>query len=237
MKIKDWIQSESLTSLQVTATVENQTVQIYSNDTVKGYIGTRYNNYTLLYDTITDNNNMWNSYIAYVQHNIDKYYDMLYNKDLLTDGETSTVTETYDITDSANSETGKTITHTGTDNVAISDSSSTGTSGTDTSQVYAYNSSDWENSEKDAKSETITYTDTASNNRTKNLTDSETGTDESLKSKTGTKTTVSEKSYENNIDVTKVIELYDKYKLLDIIVNGFINIAAYIDTYEGGLFD
>ena len=237
MKIKEWIQSESLTSLQVTATVENQTVQIYSNDTVKGYIGTRYNNYTLLYDTVTDNNNMWSSYLAYVQHNIDKYYDMLYSRDLLNDGETSTVTETYDLTDTANSETGKTITHTGTDNVAISDSSSTGTSGTDTSQVYAYNSSDWENSEKDAKSETITYTDTASNNRTKNLTDSETGTDESLKSKTGTKTTVSEKSYENNIDVTKVIELYDKYKLLDIIVNGFINIAAYIDTYEGGLFD
>ena len=212
-------------------------MQVYSNDTVKGYIGTRYNNYTLLYDTIADNNNMWSSYLAYVQHNIDKYYDMLYNKDLLTDGETSTVTETYDITDSANSETGKTITHTGTDNVAISDSSSTGTSGTDTGQVYAYNSSDWENSEKDTKSETITYTDTASNNRTKNLTDSESGTDESSKSKTGTKTTVSEKSYENNIDVTKVIELYDKYKLLDIIVNGFINIAAYIDTYEGGLFD
>lgn len=217
--------------------MENQTVQIYSSDTVKGYLAARYNNYTLLYDTITDNNNMWASYIAYAQHNIDKYYDMLYNKDLLTDGETLTVTDTYNLSDAASTTIGKTTTHTGTDNVAISDSSSTGTSGTDTGQVYAYNSSDWENSEKSAKSETVTYTDTASNNRTKNLTDTENGTDATSKTKTGTKTTVSEKTYENNIDVTKVIELYDKYKLLDIIVNGFINIAAYIDTYEGGLFE
>ena len=180
---------------------------------------------------------MWNSYIAYAQHNIDKYYDMLFNRNLLENVEDISITETYNLSDAENGQNGKTITHTGTDNVAISDSSSTGTTGTDTGQVYAYNSSDWENSEKSAKSETVTYTDTASNNRTKNLTDTESGTDESLKTKTGTKTTVTERTHENNIDVTKIIQLYDKYKLLDIIINGFINIAAYIDTYEGGLFD
>ena len=95
MLIKEWL-TDNNTDFKITS----DDFTLYTSDTVKAIFNLKYGNYTLLYDTKTDNNSMWQSYIAMIQHNIDKLYNLLYEGqdiDLTEITETILSTDTYNL--------------------------------------------------------------------------------------------------------------------------------------------
>ena len=240
MNLKTWI-TQSENDFKITTTVNNSAVTIYNNSTVKQILLAKFGTYDMMYDTVTDNNNLWNSYIAYVQNNIDKAYNLLYTKSELSPNEITeniTITDTYNTQDSKSESITDNKTNTGTDNTTVTDSTSNTTSGNTTNQVYAYNSSDFENSDKNTTSSTSTNSGNITNNNTKNLSENYTRTLSDTIGKTGTVTHVTAREMEDNRDIVKdiidMIPIEYKYNILDFVIYGFINIGAY---KIGGFFD
>lgn len=236
MLIKEWL-TDNNTDFKITS----DDFTLYTSDTVKAIFNLKYGNYTLLYDTKADNNSMWQSYTAMIQHNIDKLYNLLYEGqdiDLTEITETILSTDTYNLKNENDISVSSTKTNTGTDNRTITDNTGVTVSGNDTSQVYAYNSSDFENSDKTITSSTTTNSGSLTNNNTKDLSEGYTETKSNDTDKTGTVSTSKSRTVEDNTkivdDILKLLPVNIKTNILSIILFGFIQIGAYLDR---GVFD
>lgn len=231
MIIAEWLTTTNNKNFSIKL---SDNTSIINSDTVKMMLLTRYKNYTTMYDTITDNNSLWDSYIAMIQPNIDNLYKLLVSNqtlDVYDLTETISKTDTYNLSNNIDITRAITGTQTGTDNTALSDSNTITDSGININERYAYNSLSFENNEKDTTSNTRTISDSGTNNRTLDLANSTNETTSNDTNKTGTISTSTTRNILDNgkviDDIVKLLPINIVNNLLMIIITGFINIGAY----------
>ena len=233
MQVKKWIENKTFDD------VTNDDNAIVKGTTIKFLLQTKYSNYTMLYDTVSDNNNMYGGYVEYIKPQLIEIYNTMYligDFNPLEENETVTSETTYGKT--VNTTNGYTKTNTGTQtNVTdstVTDSSTS--SGTSTNETSTYNTNTFENDVKNTSSGTVSNTnDTDSTvTTTNNLSETNSGTGENVSS--GKDTTV--KTIEKTNDNLFNDYINNKLKWIDISVSNyfvekFIEIAAYL---ESGVF-
>lgn len=238
MIIKDWIIDKVFSN--ITATINDTSTTLLKGTDIKFLLLTKYSEYTLLYDTKADNDNLYDSYVSYITPKLIDMYNMLdiaNNYDVLTETITESVTNTYGKTDTNTQNRTTTNTGTQTTNNTGTQTDSATNSNTDTTMLSAYNTDTFDNSNKTTSSGTSgnTRTDNLQSQTTNNLQTQMTGgytnTAGGTDTKAITKSLTNDGLYKDYINSRlRTINI----TLVNYFINRFIEISAYFigDTME-----
>lgn len=235
MKIKKWLENKTFSDI----TYDGDT--ILSGSSIYFLLMTKYGEYTLLYDTLIDNDNLYNSYVTYITPKLVDLYNTLEianNFDVLEDSKNTTTTTTYGKVNTNTNNYTKTNTGTVTTTNTGTVSNSGNDGGTSTNETSTYNTNTFENDSKTTISNTSsnTTTNNLTNLQTNNLSESNNGgSSDTLSGKDIVE--IAETWSNNNLYnsyIDKKLELINTVSIVNFFVNNFINISAY---FVGGAFD